>query len=67
LGKSPQESARKLVQVLQKNHREFIEYRALKPWSPFVGLIRVGWENLTKTGKTPEFDLHFEKGYIPEI
>jgi NAD(P)-dependent dehydrogenase (short-subunit alcohol dehydrogenase family) len=67
LGKSPQESARKLVQVLQKNHREFIEYRALKPWSPFVGLIRVGWENLTKTGKTPEFDLHFEQGYIPEI
>lgn len=67
LGKSPQESARKLVRVLEKNHRGFTEYHALKPWSPFVGLIRVGWENLTKTGKTPEFDLHFEKGYIPEI
>lgn len=67
LGKSPQESARKLVRVLQKNHREFMEYRALKPWSPFVGLIRVGWENLTRTGKTPEFELHFEQGYTPEI
>lgn len=67
LGKSPQESARKLVRVLQKNRREFIEYRALKPWSPFVGLIRVGWENLTKTGKKPEFELHFEQGYTPEI
>jgi NAD(P)-dependent dehydrogenase (short-subunit alcohol dehydrogenase family) len=67
LGKSPQESARKLVRVLQKNHREFMEYRALKPWSPFVGLIRVGWENFTGTGKTPEFELHFEQGYIPEI
>jgi NAD(P)-dependent dehydrogenase (short-subunit alcohol dehydrogenase family) len=67
LGKSPHESARKLVQVLEKNHREFTEYRALKPWTPFVGLIRVGWENITKTGKRPEFEIHYKQGYTPEI
>lgn len=67
LGKSPQKSARKLVQMLEKSNKEFIEYRAMKPWSPFVGLIRVGWENLTKTGKTPDFEIHYEQGYTPEI
>jgi NAD(P)-dependent dehydrogenase (short-subunit alcohol dehydrogenase family) len=67
LGKPPQEPARKLVQVLEKNNKEFVEYRTLKPWSPFIGLIRVGWENLTKTGKAPEFELHYEQGYNPEI
>lgn len=67
LGKSPKESARKLVKVVEKNNKEFIEYRALKPWAPIIGLIRVGWENLTKTGKTPEFEIHFEQGYKPEI
>jgi NAD(P)-dependent dehydrogenase (short-subunit alcohol dehydrogenase family) len=67
LGKSPGESARKLVQMLEKNNKEFVEYRALKPWTPFFGLMRVGLENLTKTGKKPEFELHYEPGYIPEI
>ena len=67
LGKSPSEPARKLVQTLEKNTKEFVEYRMMKPWTPFIGLIRVGWENLTKTGKRPEFELHYEQGYTPEI
>jgi glucose 1-dehydrogenase len=67
LGKSPNEPARKLVRILEKNNKEFVEYHVIKPWSPIFGLIRVGWENLTKTGKTPEFELHYEQGYSPEI
>jgi NAD(P)-dependent dehydrogenase (short-subunit alcohol dehydrogenase family) len=67
LGKPPQEPARKLVQVLEKNNKEFVEFRMMKPWTPLIGLIRVGWENLTKTGKTPEINLHYEQGYTPEI
>jgi len=34
-----------------------------KPWTPMLGLLRVGWENLTKTGKTPEFNLTMEPAY----
>lgn len=67
LGKPPHEPARKLVQLLEKNKKEFVEFRMMKPWTPFVGLIRVGWENLTKTGKAPEIRPHYEQGYIPEI
>jgi NAD(P)-dependent dehydrogenase (short-subunit alcohol dehydrogenase family) len=67
LGQPPQKPARMLVRVLEKNTKEFSEHRVLKPWSPFIGLVRVGWENLTKTGKTPDFTLHYEQGYIPEI
>ena len=67
LGKPPHEPARKLVQLLEKNNKGFVEYWMMKPWTPFFGLIRVGWENLTKTGRAPEFELHYEKGYIPEI
>ena len=35
--------------------------RLFKPWTPLLGLLRVGWENLTKTGKTPSlsyYELH---------
>jgi len=34
-----------------------------KPWTPLLGLLRVGWENLTKTGKAPEFTLTCEPAY----
>jgi NAD(P)-dependent dehydrogenase (short-subunit alcohol dehydrogenase family) len=67
LGKPPQAAAQKLIRILEKNNREFLEYRMLKPWTPFIGLLRVGWENLTKTGQTPEVTLHYEQGYVPEI
>lgn len=63
----PQKAADKLVSVLQTNRKPFIEVRLFKPWTPMLGLLRVGWENLTKTGKTPEFELKFEPEYKPEI
>jgi hypothetical protein len=25
--------------------------------------MRVGWENITKTGKTPEFELRYQEAY----
>lgn len=63
LATSPQIAAQKLVAVIESNQIEFIEYRMLKPWSPYLGLLRVAWENLTKTGKTPEFELHYQEAY----
>jgi len=67
LAGSPRQAAKKLVKVITLNRKEFIEYRMLKPWTPFLGLLRVLWENLTKTGKTPGFELKFKEGYkIPD-
>lgn len=63
LATSPQIAAEKLVTVIESNQKEFIEYSMLKPWSPYLGLLRVAWENLTKTGKTPEFELHYQEAY----
>ena len=63
----PQKAADKLVSVLQANRKSFVEVRLFKPWTPMLGLLRVGWENLTKTGKTPEFELKVEPEYKPEI
>jgi NAD(P)-dependent dehydrogenase (short-subunit alcohol dehydrogenase family) len=67
LAKPPQDAARLLVRALANNHKEFAEIHAMKPWSPMFGLVRVAWENLFKTGKTPEYTLHFEEAYQPEI
>ena len=67
LGKSPQEAAHKLMKVLEKNNLEFVEYHAMKPWTPLFGLLRIGWENLTKSGEIPVYTLHFEPGYEPKI
>ena len=43
--------------------REFVEVQLFKPWTPLLGLLRVAWENLTRTGKTPEFVLKNEPAY----
>ena len=67
LGGSPQKAADRLVAGLQTNRRPFVEVRLFKPWTPMLGLLRIGWENLTKTAKTPEFELHYEPGYKPKI
>ncbi len=67
LGGQPQRAAAKLVEALESNRKEFVEYRLFKPWSVPLALLRIGWENLTKTGKTPEFELHYEPGYKPRI
>ena len=63
LGKPPEAAARELVRALASQRREFVEVKMFKPWTPLLGLLRVGWENLTKTGKTPEFTLTNEPAY----
>jgi short-subunit dehydrogenase len=63
LGQPAKHAADKLVKTITNNRKEFTELQLFKPWTPLFGLIRVGWENLTKTGKTPEFELHYQKVY----
>lgn len=63
LGKPPEAAAAELVKALSSQRREFVEVKMFKPWTPLLGLLRVGWENLTKTGKTPEFTLTNEPAY----
>ena len=67
LVKPPQFAAKMLVKALEQNKKEFSELQVMKPWTPMLGLLRVGWENLTKTGKTPEYTLHYEEAYNPKI
>lgn len=66
LGKPAKYAANELVKTIASNHKEFKEVQLFKPWTPLLGLIRVGWENLTKTGKTPEFELHYQEAYKPK-
>lgn len=63
LGKPAKYSAQKLVKTIAANRKEFAEVKLFKPWTPLLGLLRVGWENLTKTGETPEFELHEQEVY----
>lgn len=67
LGGQPQVAAAKLVEAMRSNQKEFAEYRLFKPWSVPLALLRIAWENITKTGNTPEFELHYEPGYKPKI
>jgi NAD(P)-dependent dehydrogenase (short-subunit alcohol dehydrogenase family) len=67
LAHSPDWAAQKLVRILQSDHREFIEYRSTRPWTPFFGLLRIGWENLTATGERPTFKMNVLAPYRPEI
>jgi len=67
LVKPPQVAAKVLVETLANNRKEFAEVHVIKPWTPMLGLLRVAWENITKTGKTPEYELHFEEEYKPKI
>jgi NAD(P)-dependent dehydrogenase (short-subunit alcohol dehydrogenase family) len=67
LAGSPEEAAAKLISVLESELRPFSECRLFKPWSPLAGLIRIGWENLTRTGKTPDFTLRTIPAYKPRI
>lgn len=67
LVKPPSVAAKLLVVTLATNRKEFAEIYVMKPWTPLLGLLRVAWENITKTGKTPEYTLHYEEAYKPEI
>jgi len=63
LATSPKYAADKLVKTIESNNKEFTEVKLFKPWTPLLGLMRVGWENITKTGKTPEFEMHYQEAY----
>jgi len=63
LGQPAKYAADKLAQTIAGNRKEFMEVKLFKPWTPMLGLVRVGWENLTKTGKTPEFKLNYQPAY----
>ena len=63
LGQPAKFAADKLVKAIASSRSEFSEVKLFKPWTPLLGLIRVGWENITKTGKTPEFELHYQEAY----
>ncbi len=67
LAGSPQKAADRLVSVLESDRKQFLEVRLFKPWTPLLGLLRVGWENLTKTAQTPGFELKIEPAYKPKI
>ena len=67
LAGSPERAARQLVMAVQTNRRPFVEYRLFKPWTPLLGLVRIAWQNLTQTGKTPAFKLKFIPAYRPRI
>jgi NAD(P)-dependent dehydrogenase (short-subunit alcohol dehydrogenase family) len=60
---TPKYAADRLVKTIERDGKEFSEVKLFKPWTPMLGLIRVGWENLTKTGKVPEFEMHFQEAY----
>lgn len=63
LGRPAKYAADELVKTVSRNRKEFIEVRLFKPWTPLLGLLHVGWENLTKTGKTPQFQLNHQPAY----
>jgi len=60
---TPKYAADRLVKTINRDRKEFAEVKLFKPWTPMLGLIRVGWENLTKTGKAPEFEMHYQETY----
>jgi NAD(P)-dependent dehydrogenase (short-subunit alcohol dehydrogenase family) len=67
LVKPPEVAAKELVKAIATNNKEFAEIHVMKPWTPMFGLLRVTWENITKTGKTPKYELHYEDSYKPKI
>lgn len=63
LGQPANYAAKKLVKAIASHRREFTETKLFKPWTPLLGLMRVGWENMTRTGKTPGFELNYQEAY----
>ena len=67
LGDDPRLAAKKLVETIAHNEKDFIEYKTIRPWTIPFSLVRIAWENITKTGKTPDYTLHSEDAYKPRI
>jgi NAD(P)-dependent dehydrogenase (short-subunit alcohol dehydrogenase family) len=59
----PRDAAVQLVRAVSSQQKDFAEVRLFKPWTPLLGMARIAWENTTRTGKTPEFELRYEPGY----
>lgn len=67
LAGSPHKAAARLVSVIQADRKPFVEVRLFRPWTPMLGLLRVAWQNLTKTGRRPEFAIKTAPAYRPKI
>jgi NAD(P)-dependent dehydrogenase (short-subunit alcohol dehydrogenase family) len=63
LAGKPEDAASRLVRAVSAQRTDFAEVRLFKPWTPLIGMLRIAWENITRTGTTPEFELHYEPGY----
>jgi NAD(P)-dependent dehydrogenase (short-subunit alcohol dehydrogenase family) len=63
LGKPAKYAADELVKTIARDRKEFAEVRLFKPWTPLLGLLRVRWEDLTKTSTSPQFELHYREPY----
>ena len=60
-------AADELVKSIARSRSEFSEVRLFKPWTPLLGLLRVGWENMTGTGHPPEFEMQYQEVYQPKF
>jgi NAD(P)-dependent dehydrogenase (short-subunit alcohol dehydrogenase family) len=67
LGNDPRLAAQKLVETIARNEKEFMEYKMIRPWTIPFSLLRMTWENITKTGKTPNYTLLPADAYKPRI
>ena len=67
LGDDPNHAAQKLVETIANNEKNFTEVRILRPSTILLRLLRVKWQDLTKSGKTPPYTLHFTDPYKPKI
>jgi NAD(P)-dependent dehydrogenase (short-subunit alcohol dehydrogenase family) len=67
LANDPQKAAQKLVDAITNSEKEFIEHRMLRPWTILFSMLRVWWEDLTRTSKTPEYTLRYRDPYRPKI
>jgi len=67
LGDDPRNAAQKLMETVARNKKDFSEYRMIRPWTVMFGILRVTWEDFTKTGKPPKYELHFAESYKPNL
>ena len=63
LSRPPEAAAQALVKAVASSRREFEEVRLFKPWTPLLGLLRLGLENLTGRKHEPKFELDLQPAY----
>jgi hypothetical protein len=67
LANDPRVAAQKLVETVANNQKDFVEFQMIRPWTVMLSLLRMQWENITKTARTPKYTLHLEDAYKPDI